>query len=178
MSLNQPVGVPFQNPTDYKGPEMNLVPIKRFPREPLTTDKKYRIGQQAIIGRNPSTGTEGELWYLAKFEMNGDATWMQLDTGTASTGIDALQTDDGPPAVGPDISGEVNVLGATGIITFGQDPSNTVTIGLDGSVVGQTITGDSGVPISPTAGNWNIFGSSVPANSTPIETNLIRISRR
>ena len=91
MSLNQPVGIPFQNPRDYVGPDQNIIPIKRFPREPLTTDKKYRVGTFAILGRNPSTGSEGDIWYLARFESNGDATWLQLATGASSPGIDFLQ---------------------------------------------------------------------------------------
>lgn len=48
-------------------------------------------------------------------------------------------------------------------------PLNTISIGyatpnitldVNGSAVGQTITGDSGGPLSPVGGNWNIFGRS------------------
>lgn len=159
MSLNQPVGVPYQNPLDYTGPQMNLIPIMRFPRRPLTTDKKFRVGQTAILGKNPSTGSEGELWFLSKFESNGDATWVQFDH-SGNTGILSLQTDDGAPAVEPNGSGVVGILGGTGIVTSGQDPDTDVTISLDGSIVGQTITGDSGGALSPTAGNWNILGGT------------------
>jgi len=155
---NQPVGIPFQNPTDYIGPKMDIVPIKRFPREPLTTDKKYRVGQLAILGKNPSTGNEGELFYLARFESNGDATWVQFDSGTSGIGIESLQTDDGAPPVVPDITGVVGVLGGIGITTSGQDPETDVTIDIDNSVVGQTITGDDSNALSPTLGNWNILG--------------------
>ena len=157
---NQPVGIPFQNPTDYTGPKMDIVPIKRFPREPTTSDKRYRIGQVAIIGKDPSTGTEGELWYLAKFEANGDATWIQFDTGTPGVGIDSLLTDDGAPSVGPNVTGVVGLLGGVGIITSGQDPTTDVTFDIDSSVVGQTITGDAGGALSPTIGNWNLVGGA------------------
>lgn len=45
----------------------------------------------------------------------------------------------------------------TGIsITNGN---NSITIAVNGAVVGQTITGDTGGALSPTAGNWNILGS-------------------
>jgi len=173
MTLNQPVGVPFQNPTDYKGPEMNLVPIRRFPREPLTTDKKYRVGQMAILGRNPSTGAEGNLWYLARFESNGDATWMQLAIGSGVPGVDALLTDDGAPAVEPNGSGIIDVLGGTGVVTFGQDPSTAVTIAVDGSVVTTQYDTNSG-SATPTAGILNIIGgngttSSASGNSVTVE---------
>ena len=41
---------------------------------------------------------------------------------------------------------------------------------LNGSTVGETITGNSGGALSPTAGNWNILGSSVVAGTTPVTT--------
>ncbi len=92
MTLNQPLGIPFQNPTDYTGPKMDIIPIRRFPRRPLTTDKKYRIGQFAIIGRNPTTGTEGDLWYLARFESNGDATWLEFSNAVAEGAWNLIST--------------------------------------------------------------------------------------
>lgn len=46
--------------------------------------------------------------------------------------------------------------------TSGFDSTNFVLtngfVQLDGSTVGSTITGDSGGPLSPTSGNWNIVG--------------------
>lgn len=55
------------------------------------------------------------------------------------------------------------IAGDTGLSTSGA--SDTVTISLDGSVVGQTITGDSGGALSPTAGNWNILGGNACSSS-------------
>lgn len=43
-------------------------------------------------------------------------------------------------------------------------------VSLNGSGVGETITGNSGGALSPTAGNWNIFGAAVAAGSTPVTT--------
>ena len=34
----------------------------------------------------------------------------------------------------------------------------------------ETITGNTGGPLSPTAGNWNIFGASTAAGTTPVST--------
>jgi len=45
-----------------------------------------------------------------------------------------------------------------------------ITIDVNGSSVGQTITGNSGGALSPTAGNWNIFGAAVSAGTTPVAT--------
>lgn len=43
-------------------------------------------------------------------------------------------------------------------------------VSLNGSGVGETITGNTGGALSPTAGNWNIFGVSVVAGTTPVQT--------
>ena len=61
----------------------------------------------------------------------------------------------------------LNVLGGTDITTAGA--GNTVTISFTGAV-GTTITGNSGGPLAPIAGNWNILGASVAAGSTPVTT--------
>jgi hypothetical protein len=52
--------------------------------------------------------------------------------------------------------GTTTITAGTGIdVTPG---ANTITVAVDGSSVGQTITGDTGGALSPTAGNWNILG--------------------
>ena len=43
-------------------------------------------------------------------------------------------------------------------------------VSINGSAIGETITGDVGGALSPTAGNWNILGSSTAAGSTPVRT--------
>lgn len=153
----QPVGIPHRNPLDYTGPNKNIVPIQGFSRRPLPTDKKYNLGQTVILGKNPSTGLAGELWYLARFETNGDADWVQFTTG--GTGINFLESDAGPPPVGPDINETVNVLGGTGITTSGQDPSTTLTIAVDGNVVTTQYDADAGNAV-PAAGILNVVGST------------------
>ncbi len=176
MVLNQPVGVPRQNPTDYTGPDMCLIPIKRFPREPLVTDKRYRIGQFAILGRDPSTGQEGELWYLANFFPNGDANWVQFASGMTNLGIQKILTDDGDPPVVQDGTAEVQLFGGPGITTTGQGPGSLININLDGSLVGQTLTADTGGPLSPVAGNWNIFGDAIQGSVTSGAGNTVTIT--
>ena len=43
-------------------------------------------------------------------------------------------------------------------------------VSTSGTGVGNTITGNSGGALSPTAGNWNIFGAAVAAGTTPVAT--------
>ena len=55
------------------------------------------------------------------------------------------------------IANTLEVLGGTGITTSGA--TNVVTISLSGTGSVQTLTGNSGGPISPTAGNINTLGT-------------------
>lgn len=43
-------------------------------------------------------------------------------------------------------------------------------VSINGSSIGETITGNVGGALSPTAGNWDILGSAVAAGSTPVQT--------
>lgn len=51
---------------------------------------------------------------------------------------------------------------------FSVDGSGFVSA--SGTGLGQTITGNDLVALSPTAGNWNIFGASTAPGSTPVST--------
>lgn len=136
ISNNQPVGIPFQNPLRSLGPRQDVIPIKRFPRRPLPTDRKYRIGQFVILGKNPSTGVDGELWYLSRFDSSGGALWLPVDS------IRSLETDDGAPAVHPTLDGVAGIKGGLGITTSGQDPDTDVVVAVDGDVVTTTYETD------------------------------------
>lgn len=81
---NQPVGIPHQDPTNYTGWKQDIIPIKKFGKQPTASDKSFRVGQFAILGKNPTTGSEGDLWYLSKFESNGDANWIQFSASVSS----------------------------------------------------------------------------------------------
>ena len=43
-------------------------------------------------------------------------------------------------------------------------------VSVNGAGIGETITGNSGGALSPTAGNWNILGASTAAGTTPVTT--------
>jgi hypothetical protein len=55
-------------------------------------------------------------------------------------------------------------------ITFGYSSPNITAVVTGGSTVGKTITGNSGGALSPTLGNWNIFGTSTAAGTSPVTT--------
>lgn len=133
-------GVPLSIPMNPSPNAGQVVPIRAFFREPLPTDTKYPIGFVVIIGKDPVTGTQGDLWWLANFDSAGLAVWKQFLSGAGSPGVDSLTTDDGAAAVVPDVNGNINILGGTGARTAGNGPGDTVTInviggGFDWSVV-------------------------------------------
>jgi trimeric autotransporter adhesin len=67
----------------------------------------------------------------------------------------------------------VSTVGDNGVCHFNStyftvDSNGFVSI--NGSGIGETITGTIGGALSPTAGNWNILGSSTAAGTTPVQT--------
>ncbi len=57
-------------------------------------------------------------------------------------------------------------------ITFSYTSPNITAIVSGGSTVGKTITGDSGGALSPTSGNWNIFGTANQITTTGLGSTL------
>lgn len=139
-------GISSKNPLDYTGPQLNTVPIRRFPRRPLTTDTRYNIGQIVILGPSPTTGSEGEIWYLSRFS-GGSAIWLQLSSGGTVSGIDFIESDDGAPACPPDATGTIGIIGSNGIVTSGQSPLTDITIALD--CITCTASGEVTKPLTP-----------------------------
>lgn len=62
----------------------------------------------------------------------------------------------------------IRILGTGGVTTSAS--GNTITIDGSGATPAFTLTGQSGGPLSPTANNWNIFGASVAAGTSPVVT--------
>jgi len=109
----------------------------------------------------PSTTTINQLLYSSSANVIGGLA--TANSGVLTTGatgipvITALATD-GQVIIGSTagVPAAATLTAGTGItITNG---SNSISIAANGSVLGQTITGDSGGALSPTAGNWNILG--------------------
>jgi hypothetical protein len=116
----------------------------------------------------PATTTINQILYSsAANTVTGLATANKGVLTTGATGIPvitALATD-GQLIIGSTagVPAAATLTAGTGItITNG---GNSISIAANGSVVGQTITGDSGGALSPTAGNWNLLGSGSIATS-------------
>lgn len=107
------------NPRKYVGTDQYLVPFVTRTRQPLTSDFRqpetgnyYPIGCMWQVGKAPTTGVEGQLYFLSKIVANV-AFWVQLDSSLlASTFITdvADNTTSGPGTVIP-VDSEIEVLG-------------------------------------------------------------------
>lgn len=98
-------------------------PVYYMPRPPTTSDqmdrwtnRRYEISSFWIIGKNPvngipvASGTEGDLYYLCKYESNGDATWCKFDIVPGGSGLDAIR-DQVDAVVDVDASGYSDIDG-------------------------------------------------------------------
>ena len=113
------VGVPPENldPLRYQGPKLHLTAVVEANREPQVYDRNYPLFTFWRVAAPVSgTGTEGAIWYLARFADSGDpvfnpgdAVWLQFATGTTGPIIN-LRTDDGNLVV-PDGAGIVDIDG-------------------------------------------------------------------
>ena len=70
--------------------------------------------------------------------------------------VDFLVGNLGGP-VGPDGSGDINIVGTGDVTVTGNPGTNTLTISIDQSIIGHSITGNTGGARPPSGGNWNLL---------------------
>ena len=98
-------------------------------------------------------------------------------TGTTTNAVQIGNSSGSLTSIGVGTNGQV-LLGSTGnapafgtitspdgSIIFGTG-SNSLTLKVNGAAFGQTITGNTGGALSPSAGNWNIYGNATQGVST------------
>ena len=124
--MSRILGVPFQSPLRYMPERTALIPIVRVDRLPLTSDQNFPVCQFWLIDRNPTTGTEGDLYYLERFDSSGDAIWTKLADISGVAGLQQITGDTGFAVI--DAGDNIDVVGnaAQGVSTAGA--ANTVTI--------------------------------------------------
>lgn len=145
------VGVSNNNPIKYLGPNVSIVSVVTVNRAPTgadvrqgTTGKYYPIGSLWIVGASPTTGTQGDLWWLSKIVANV-AYWVQV--GDSSVVTETIHTPDGNNVV--PVAGIVNFLNGAGMSITGS--GNSVTFAVKGG--GMTWNAVSGTSQALAAGN-------------------------
>lgn len=187
----QQAGLPM-SPNDYIGPAQNVIPVKMIPREPTTNDKKYRVGQVFIIGDNPSSGSEGDIWYLARFDSNGDAIWSRFIgtddyASTTAPGIIEIATDAEavagssgllaivpsniapvlaePPAIGGTTPAAITGTTVTGTAVTATGAISGDSVTAANAVTGDTVTGTTSVTGGTVTGTTSVTGGTVSATT-------------
>jgi hypothetical protein len=111
------------NPTKYLGPNQYLGVVVIRNRQPTNADvfqpetgKYYLIGTVWQVGKDPTTGTQGQLYMLSKIVSNL-GYWVLISSGGIS--LETFVTNIAGP-VSPDGSGEVFVNASTSTFTDGS----------------------------------------------------------
>lgn len=105
------IGVDSERIRRFPGKKINVLPAITVSRQPTTGDVAHEVGTIWRVDSNPTTGAEGDLWYLAD-KTQTTADWRQFDVGAGGPGVDTL-TGDGGTAVGPDGAGDIDITGTT-----------------------------------------------------------------
>ncbi len=168
-------GISPELPTRYLGPNTFIVPTVTRNRQPTDADYKqpetgklYPVTTIWQVGKNPTTGSEGELWFLSKIVANL-AYWVQLNDG-GSTNI-FIDVPDGVSPIERDVSDTIYFVSDSGAITITgstlADP-NTISFDLAGGLPALLkIEVDDFVPPGT---------DPVLASTTPPDEGLITIS--
>jgi len=118
--MSSQAGLSPKGPNNYVGPNVYLPSIVSRNREPLGSDyrqpetgKLYPVGSYWIISIDPTTGTQGDLWYLSKIVANV-AYWIQLSSGGPGTLLDVIVQAVTAPGVNPvtPVAGDITFQGA------------------------------------------------------------------
>jgi hypothetical protein len=171
-------GVSFQNTLSYTGPKSNLVPIRAFPRIPLVTDTKYPVGQVVILSASPSTGTQGDQYYLSYFDATGQAIWAKYSNNEQ---VGSVITNIAGP-VAPNADDELLMNASVSTFTDGttantllvevQATDHTIMIGAGAQVVPSELSPSigsgiavisQGVAADPVYGTVEVIGGGTGA---------------
>lgn len=173
-----------RNPTRHTGTDKYITFFVTRSRSPTTADFRqpetgnlYSIGTVWQVGKDPTTGTEGDLWMLSKIVSNL-GYWIKIASGTTPSGAVLSISDTSGTLVYPTAAGTVQLEGTTNQIVVTSSPgSNKLTLSLAGggtavdSVAVQATTSPGVTPVTATtAGLITVNGNSVANHSVPVES--------
>jgi len=153
-------GISPKNPSNYTGQKNGIVPAVSRNRRPTTADYKqpetgrnYPITCIWQVSKNPTTGSEGELWALSKIVANV-ATWTNITAGGTS-GIVTV-TGDNAVAVSGDGAGNLNLNGTT--VLTGVNNTPIYILGTDSPSYKQEVQVQIANVVTATPANANDAG--------------------
>ena len=180
-------GLSPNNPRDYVGPNVALNTVVTRNRAPTGADyrqpetgKLYPFNTYWLVGKNPTTGTQGDLWYLSKIAANV-AYWIMLSGGGGGGPLLNVTVPLGVSPIVPDGTGTMNFTSSGGTLAItgsSASPNNhTINFDLPGGGVSvdsfqvQAVTAPGVNPVAPTAAGLVTFnGAAVANHSVVLET--------
>lgn len=155
-------------PTKYTGTNKYITFFVSRNRSPTGADYRqpetgtlYSVGTVWQVSKNPTTGTEGDLWMLSKIVANV-GYWIKISSGVTPSGALLSLSDTANTLVFPNVSGNIQLQGTTGQIDILSVPgSNKLIFSLSGSSAAiEHLTGNSGGQLNPDgSNNFNILGT-------------------
>lgn len=160
-------------PTKYVGTDVNLVTNVIRNREPTLADyiqpetgRYYPIWCTWQVGKNPTTGVEGELWVLTKIVAN-QGYWVKMTSGSGTGPIIGITVPAGTSPVYPDGAGLVNFTSTGGTIAITGSTVDTINFDLvGGGAAVDSVVGDDGVPVFPDGFGQLFLDTLLVANNT------------
>lgn len=167
------------NPTKYLGPNVYLANIVVRNREPTLADyrqpetgKNYVIFCGWQVGKDPTSGTEGDLWLLSKIVSN-QGFWIKISSGITPSGAVLSLSDTANTLVFPTVGGNIQLEAGVGLTITSVPLSNKLTFALAGG--GGAVdsfamqTGTSPV-VADGTGLVTFNGAVVAAGTNPVRT--------
>jgi len=155
-------GINPKDPNSYVGPKSGLVPAVTRSRLPTTADyrqpetgKNYPITCIWQVGKNPTTGSEGDLYALSKIVGN-QATWVKLGLGGGTDGIVSITGDNGTSVLG-DGAGNVDLDGT--VVANAANAKPVYVLGTEADPIHELdVQVQVATTVSPTPANTNSVG--------------------
>lgn len=179
-----------RNPAKYQGTDKTITFFVTRERSPTGADYRqpetgrlYTIGTIWQVGKDPSDGTEGDLWILSKIVANV-GYWVQFGSGVGPSGAILTLSDTAGTLVYPTGAGNIQLYGTAGQIDITADPGNNRLIfGLSGggaaidSIQVDAVTAPGVNPVVPDVnGLMTVSGNIVDAHSVPMQTRSVAVN--
>jgi hypothetical protein len=178
-------GLSPKQPNRYVGKNLYLSSVVTRTRRPTGADyrqpengKLYPTASFWLIGPEPTTGAQGELWYLSKIVGNV-AFWEMIAAGGSGPLIN-ITVPLGVSPIVPTSLGTINFTSTGGTIAItgstANPNNNNINFDLTGggvaieSLTVQAATSPGVSPVVPTTGTITINGAAVANHSVVIES--------
>ena len=142
-------GLSANNPAKYVGPNVALNTVVTRNRAPTGADfrqpetgKLYPFNTFWLVAKDPTTGVQGDLWYLSKIAAN-IAYWIKL-SGGGSGPLIGFNVPLGVTPIFPDNTGFVTLTSTGNTVAITGSGTSTINLDLAGGAAIQTILGDVG----------------------------------